>query len=269
MDFDTDGCYTSPAIGRDGVLNPGMDHCWTKTYKHCREPAMLTNTNAYVRARCNNGWCAHMYGYYFEKDVSVDVICGVGHVHDWEHVIVWVYQDQIKYVAVSEHKGWVVKDVKDVRMEGNHPKIVYHKTGGLTHAFRFANEDDDRIENHSGQWFRAPLVSWNGFPTVELRDALETHDFGKASFALKDSRMRDELPKAKGDFGNVIIFDPVVEDPIAPGIPQDICSPFYHPSEPIPEEPPVWPEVNVPEEIPPTDTAPEVPVIPELVPVQE
>jgi hypothetical protein len=68
MDFDTDSCYNTPAIGPDGKVAEGLPHDSTGASKHCREPSNLGNSNVYSRARCNNGWCVYLYDYYFEKE---------------------------------------------------------------------------------------------------------------------------------------------------------------------------------------------------------
>lgn len=160
MDFDTDGCYNSPAIDGSGTLATGLD-CGGAKNGHCRDLSDLQNNNVYSRSRCNKGWCGFLYGYYFEKDQTVDGSCGVGHKNDWEHIVVWVRDgdETPSYVAVSQHKGWDVKAASDVRFENTHPKVVYHQEGGLTHDFRFADEADDSIENHTGQWFVSFLFS--------------------------------------------------------------------------------------------------------------
>jgi hypothetical protein len=80
--------------------------------------------------------------------------------------------------------------VSDVRWLGTHPKIVYHKDGGLTHAFRFAKAADEKIENHKGVWFRGALVSYNGFPSTAIRDKLCAFDFDEATIAFKDPNLR-------------------------------------------------------------------------------
>lgn len=74
--------------------------------------------------------------------------------------------------------------------------MVYHKDGLSTHCFRFANADDDSIENHKGVWFSGDLVSWNGFPG-NIRALLSAHDFGKANFALKDASFKTQLDRSK------------------------------------------------------------------------
>jgi hypothetical protein len=73
-DFDTDGCYYTSAIDKDGNTNRGLsqkDVYFKGLAADCRDPNRLENNNVYSRRRCNNGWCAIMYEYYFEKDQIV------------------------------------------------------------------------------------------------------------------------------------------------------------------------------------------------------
>ncbi|KAI1197334.1 necrosis inducing protein-domain-containing protein [Nemania serpens] len=201
MDFDTDSCYNTPAIGPDGTINPGLGHDNTGLSSSCRDLSDLQNNNVYSRARCNHRWCAYVYDYFFEKDVALaNFPLDPGHRNDWEHIVVWVQDGIAKYVAASMHGGYQVKAAADVRWDGNHPKMVYHKDGLSTHAFRFGNTDDDNIENATGSWFYGPLVSWNGFPSTSLRDKLSAYDFGSAGFALKDSAFPGNLNTARATF---------------------------------------------------------------------
>ncbi|KAI0180087.1 secreted protein [Hypoxylon sp. FL1284] len=211
MDFDTDGCYNTPAIDADGNINPGLDHENTGLATDCHDPSDLSNNNVYSRARCNNDWCAYMYDYYFEKDVALaDIPLDPGHRNDWEHVVIFVQGDEAKVVAVSQHGDYQTKSAGDVRWDGTHAKVVYNKDGIGTHDFRFANEDDDNIENDTGAWFYGALVSYNGFPSTDLRDKLFAYDFGSASIAIKDPSYQSELDKARDDL--VPGFDSSVDD---------------------------------------------------------
>lgn len=115
-----------------------------------------------------------------------------------EHIAVWVRNGKAEYVGASQHGSYEIKAANDVRWQGNHPKMVYHKDGFSTHCFRFGNADDENLENHKGIWFRGDLVSWNGFPS-NTRDLLSGHDFGKANFALKDSSFQTQLDRARPD----------------------------------------------------------------------
>ena len=144
-----------------------------------------------------------MYDYYFEKDVAFENILDVaGHRHDWEHVVVFVQGGELRLVAVSAHGEYGKKAAGDSSLRidgGTHAKVVYHKDGAGTHAFRFANANDDNIENHKGVWFRGPLVSWaSGFPG-NTRDVLAAHDFGSASLGIKDSSFANQLGRARNE----------------------------------------------------------------------
>lgn len=173
---------------------------YTGAADDCHDESDLDNNNVYVRTRCNNGWCAYLYDYYFEKDVAVEhVIDAGGHRNDWEHIAVFVQNGELKVVAASAHGDYDTKSASDVRIDQDtHPKIVYNKDGGSTHAFRFAGEGDDSIENAKGVWFRGALVNWDGFPG-NTRDTLSNYDFGSASFALKDDNYKKQLDYARND----------------------------------------------------------------------
>ncbi|WP_205660556.1 NPP1 family protein [Amycolatopsis antarctica] len=198
FDYDTDGCYPTPAIGADGTVAEGLNNSGALN-GNCRDQSDLDNTNSYARSKCNtNGWCAYMYALYFEKDQVVAGADAFGHRHDLEHVVVWVNQDQAQFVSASAHGNYSKHPSSEVPWEGTHPKIVYHKDGGSTHAFRIASDGDEPPENHYGAWQYPDLVSWNNFPEG-IRDKLTSADFGSASLALKDGTFEDNLEKAKPD----------------------------------------------------------------------
>ncbi|WP_443046099.1 NPP1 family protein [Streptomyces sp. NBC_00335] len=194
-DYDRDGCYSSPAIGPDGTLNGGLK-MGGDVNGNCRDLSDLNNTNGYSRAKCNNGWCAVMYALYFEKDQVSLGPGSAGHRHDWEHVVVWIQNDQVGYVSTSEHGNFKVHAASQIRFDGTHPKIVYHKDGWSTHCFRAANSNDEPPENHKGTWQYPTLVGWNGYP-AGLRDKLSQADFGSALLGIKDGQFNGHLAKAK------------------------------------------------------------------------
>jgi hypothetical protein len=202
-DYDTDGCYPTAAIGPDGTINGGLEPSGALNGE-CRDSWDLDSTNGYSRAACNNGWCAIMYGLYFEKDQAVEGSGLGGHRHDWEHVVVWVENDQARYVATSAHGDFNVYAGDEIQWDGTHPKIVYHKDGISTHAFRPAGTGDEPPENHYGTWQYPALVGWNGYPDG-LRDILSTADFGSATFGLSDGNFSSHLA---GAMPEGIPFDP-------------------------------------------------------------
>ncbi|WP_185899639.1 NPP1 family protein [Streptomyces sp. WAC07061] len=194
-DYDTDGCYPTPAIGPTGVLNGGLNPTGALN-GNCRDASDLANTNGYSRAACNNGWCAVAYALYFEKDQAIPGISLGGHRHDWEHVVVWIQGGEAKYVSTSAHGDFNTYPRDQIRWDGTHPKIVYHKDGVGTHCFRPANGNDEPPENHRGTWQFPALVGWSGYPAT-LRDKLSQADFGSAHFGLKDGSFASHLAKAK------------------------------------------------------------------------
>ena len=199
LDFDTDGCYNVPAISAAGEIVQGLPHDFVTLSSNCRDLSDLDNKNVYSRTRCNpNGWCIHLYDYYFEKDVAVPRFLDVGgHTHDWEHIAVWTLNGTAQWVAASQHGQYEIRSANAVRWQGEHPKLVYHKDGISTHCFRFADASDEAIENHKGVWFQGPLISYNGFPSEALRAQLFSYDFGKATIAIKDGQFAGNILRAK------------------------------------------------------------------------
>lgn len=185
-DYDTDGCYPTPAIGPTGIVNGGLKPSGSLS-GDCHDTYDLDNTNGYARHKCNNGWCAVAYGLYFEKDQALAGSSIGGHRHDWEHVVVWVQNGVARHVATSAHGDFDSAPASSVRWTGNHPKIVYHKDGIGTHAFRLAGSGDEPPENGYRTWQYPSLVGWNGFPSTGIRNALSAYNFGSASFGLKDA----------------------------------------------------------------------------------
>jgi hypothetical protein len=204
-DYDTDGCYATPAIGPDGTIAPGLD-LGGDVNGSCRDESDLDNSNIYSRSKCNNDWCAIMYASYFEKDQVSHGGGSAGHRHDWEHIVVWVHNNQAEYVSTSAHGGFTVHGKGDLPFDGNHAKVVYHKDGVSTHAFRAAKNDggDEPPENHKGAWQLPTLVGWDGYPDG-LRDKLSQADFGSATLGIKDDTFVSHLEKAKP---SDIPFDP-------------------------------------------------------------
>jgi hypothetical protein len=210
-DYDVEGCYPSPAIGPDGTLNPGL-RIGGHPNGNCRDKSDLDNANVYSRRKCNNGWCAFMYDYYFEKDQKVAGPVGLGHQHEWENIVVWVKMDpgrfHITHVSGSRHNTYQTKAVGEgIQFEDlTHPKMVYHKDGGDTHTWRFAKPDggDEPPENHYGTWQYPDLVSYDRWP-VGLRDKVFDNWPTGVAPKIQDRHFNEWLGKAKPEG---IPFDP-------------------------------------------------------------
>lgn len=96
LDYDKDVCFFTAAIDAQNKTNPGALDLAT-----CHQDIRLDSTNAYVRSRCNHGWCAYMYAYYAERSGEKK-----GHEHDWQHAIAWtqvwtVGSEQLRSISWS------------------------------------------------------------------------------------------------------------------------------------------------------------------------
>ncbi|KAF4977600.1 hypothetical protein FZEAL_5884 [Fusarium zealandicum] len=187
LDFDNDGCYNTAAISPNGNVNPGLA-ATSSPQGDCRNPAQLDNSNAYSRRRCNNGFCAIM--------------------HDWENIVVFTKGDTVVRVAPSCHGDYNGAS-NQFPLSGSNPMLVYHKDGAGTHCFRFAN-DGDRAnpENPTGAFVRSPLVGWDNWPNVGLRDKMLSNWSGGVGPKL-DTEFSNSLRAAAGN--GVQGFDPSVD----------------------------------------------------------
>ncbi|WP_455355283.1 NPP1 family protein [Streptomyces sp. SYSU K217416] len=201
FDYDSNGCLPAAAIDMWGNLNGGLKPTGSLG-GGCRRDHLGT-ANTYARAKCNNGWCGIVYTLYFEKDQALNGSSIGGHRHDWESVVVWVRQGSGKpsYLSASRHGGFSTHPVNKVPMDGARVKIVYHKDGASTHAFRFAKWGERAEAWGDGGWDRPALVSWDRYPRsnngVNLQRRLNGSGWGKANLPIQDSKFNDTLNKAK------------------------------------------------------------------------
>jgi hypothetical protein len=207
LDFDKDGCYNTAAIDPDGNTNPGKQATGTPEGQ-CRDKVQLENSNTYSRKRCNNGYCAVMYEYYFEKDQAALGSYGTGHRHDWENIVVFSKGNDVVRVAPSCHADYKGASNSFPRND-KHPLLVYHKDGAGTHCFRIASDNDvQNPENAFGGFYRSPLVGWDHWPSVSLRQKMLDAWSGGIGPKL-DTEFGDSLKKAAGD--GVPGFDPYTD----------------------------------------------------------
>jgi hypothetical protein len=181
IDFDQSACYQTAAVTRGGHCNDGLD----LGTGNCHQVDRLYKSNTYVKEKCtNDGWCAYLYGYYFEKDEGGSFASG--HKHDWEHLMVWTLNGEVKWLAWSAHGNYYVNKPNAIEWEGNHPKFVVHRDRGTTHAFR-RSDQNEAPENETGKWFRASLVSVEKMDGA-LKDAMLGHNWDHAHPDLLDGR---------------------------------------------------------------------------------
>lgn len=203
FDFDTDGCLPSAAISREGAQNGGLATSGSIT-GGCRNANFLTYSNTYYRTASAslNGvlYSAHLFELYFLKDQAT--VFGGGHRHDIESVIVYFKGSTPTHVLVSAHGKWLGKTYAEVAKDNLHPKVVYHKDGLLTHAFRHASSSE-APENPYGRWVLPKVLSWNHayvantLPNATYRSKINTLSFGDASFKQKDGIFASKVNEAK------------------------------------------------------------------------
>ncbi|KAM0667863.1 hypothetical protein ACQRIT_002854 [Beauveria bassiana] len=215
LDFDSDGCYQTSAIDKDGKdLLTNLGACrpilgMAPPARDCRDAHQLDNANSYSRKRCNNGICVIMYKTYYEKDQALAGSFLGGHRHDWENIVVFTRGNDVVRVALSCH-GKYDNARNDFPLRDRHPLLVYHKDGAGTHCYRFANDDDvAHPENPRWDFFRAPLVGWDRWPSVALRNKML--DAWKGGVGPKlDDEFEGALREVAGD--GVHGFDPAKDE---------------------------------------------------------
>lgn len=204
FDFDGDGCLPSAGISRSGQQNPGLNTSGTIT-GDCRSSYFLNTSNTLHRYACTTSggheYCGHFFGLYFEKDQVLDYVGG-GHRHDWEHAAVWTTDGVATHGAVSAHGDMSTRAWNDVPIDSSgHMKVVYHKDGALTHAFRFASSGET-AENQYGYFVTPALISWyhlsgDSISNGEMRVLLNNFDYGSATIDMKASNFISKLNQFK------------------------------------------------------------------------
>lgn len=195
FDYDTDGCFPAAAVDSNGNLNGGLNNSGSITGQ-CRD-GHLGRANTYAQSWCKNGWCAYVYGLYFEKDQTLNGADAFGHRHDWESVVVFQRQgdERPSFLAASRHGGYSTHPINEVPMSGNRVEIVYHKDGASTHAFRFAKWGEVPHAWGNGTWDTPALVTMQRMADAP-RNALWNSQWGHANFPLTGN-LQSNINKAR------------------------------------------------------------------------
>lgn len=203
FDFDGDGCLPSAGISRWGQKNTGLKTTGRIT-GDCRSGNFLLTSNTLHRYVCKtwggDQYCGHIYALYFEKDQLFDYFGG-GHRHDWEHAAVWTKNGIVTHGTYSSHGNQTTRPASELPFENGHLKIVYHKDGITTHAFRFA-KNNEYAENPYGSFLTPTIVSWyqmegDGLSNQEMRSRLNSFDYGSANLPVKDSNFLNNINNGK------------------------------------------------------------------------
>lgn len=146
----------------------------------------------YGRAVEHEGLLALMYAWYMPKDEASP---GMGHRHDFEHVIVWLSNvtesSEIVGVVISAHGGYQTSTGADLQVLEGRPTIGYVSYWPFNHQLipTFAVGEEQ------------PLIAWESM-TDEARATINYHDFGSALPAFKESRFKGYVKRAYS-----LIFD--------------------------------------------------------------
>jgi len=210
FDFDTDSCYPSPAISKDGAVSGGLKPSGDITGE-CRDAKQLEDSNTYYRSvsirKGDVEYKVHMFALYFKKDQWAwvnpfgKIGIGAGHRHDWEFALVWTTNGNLAHASYSAHGKVVTEEKSRLHFDeaDEHVKIVYHKDDLKTHTFRFA-KPDEKAENNSKRWITPTVVDWHTMKSDvisnrALRSLLNDHDFGEANCPVNDKNFPNEIAK--------------------------------------------------------------------------
>ncbi|KAG3080352.1 hypothetical protein PI124_g20846 [Phytophthora idaei] len=126
-----------------------------------------------------------MYSWYFPKDSPST---GLGHRHDWEHVIVWidnpdVANPKILAVTLSAHSGYSkYAPPKAGTVAGNTAKINCESHWPVNHALDSTDKGGET----------QPLIMWDQM-TEAARRSLNTVGFGDANVPMNDGNFMRKI----------------------------------------------------------------------------
>jgi hypothetical protein len=210
FDYDGDSCFPAPAIDGLGRPNHGRSPTDNHPESYCRQNQDIDNAFTYHRQLCkiadNVEYCAHLYELYFEKDQNKWGVAD--HRHDIELVVVWTKQngadqpDIASHVSISAHGELDTQSYSSVPKQGTFPKVVYHLPYFANHALRWA-KSGERAEAFSNGQFKRPYFASYATTTTKdgatrsFADAVNSSNFGSASFKIKSSKIVSQVNNEK------------------------------------------------------------------------
>ncbi|GAB9477890.1 Necrosis inducing protein npp1, partial [Globisporangium polare] len=181
----SNGCHPYPAVDAAGNTSGGLKPSGSQS-AGCKGSGW--GTQVYGRAAAYNGVYALMYSWYFPKDSP---FTGLGHRHDWEHVVVWIdsldaANPTILAVTPSAHSGYEkYAPPKSGTVDGVSAKVKYESIVVINHA----------LDSTTDAGEKQPLIMWDQL-TDAARTALENTDFGDANVPMKDGNFLTKLGNA-------------------------------------------------------------------------
>ncbi|ETP37239.1 hypothetical protein F442_14938 [Phytophthora nicotianae P10297] len=182
----SNGCHPYPAVDANGNTSGGLKPTGSSS-AGCKGSGY--GSQVYGRVATYNGVYAIMYSWYFPKDSPVT---GLGHRHDWEHVVVWV--DDIKLdspsiiaVSPSAHSGYnIYYPPESNTIDGYSAKVDYSSSWVVINHALDSTTDAGETQD---------LIMWDQL-TDAARTALENTDFGDANVPMKDGNFLTKVGNA-------------------------------------------------------------------------
>ncbi|RLN44863.1 hypothetical protein BBJ29_009727 [Phytophthora kernoviae] len=181
----TNGCHPYPAVNDAGETSGGLK---TKGAPSAGCKGSGWGSQVYGRSGWKNDVWAIMYSWYFPKDSPST---GLGHRHDWEHVIVWidnpdVENPRILAVTPSAHSGYsTYRPPNADTLDGTSAKVNYESHWPVNHALDSTSEGGDFQD----------LIMWDQM-TDNARRALNEVPWGDANVPMNDGNFGPKLDKA-------------------------------------------------------------------------
>lgn len=181
-----DACHPYPAVNANGDTSGGLKETGSSD-GGCKGSGL--GSQVYGRSTWYNNVWAIMYSWYFPKDCPVS---GMGHRHDWEHVIVWIDNPALENAVIlavtpSAHSGYSTFAPPDpATVDGTSAKVEY------TASYVVINHHLESTTN-AGEF--QDLIMWDDMPEA-ARNALNSVDFGAANVPMKDGNFLAKLESA-------------------------------------------------------------------------
>uniref|UniRef100_H3G5R1 Necrosis inducing-like protein NPP1 type n=1 Tax=Phytophthora ramorum TaxID=164328 RepID=H3G5R1_PHYRM len=181
----TNGCHPYPAVNYKGETGGGLK---TKGAPSAGCKGSGWGSQVYGRAAWHRDVWAIMYSWYFPKDSPST---GLGHRHDWEHVIVWIDNPDVenpKILAVtpSAHSGYSKQVPPNAdSVDGTSAKVEYKSKWPINHALESTSQGGDFQD----------LIMWDQL-SENARRALNSVPWGDANTPMNDGNFLPKLDKA-------------------------------------------------------------------------
>ncbi|EGZ29376.1 hypothetical protein PHYSODRAFT_468315 [Phytophthora sojae] len=181
----TNGCHAYPAVDEAGQTSGGLK---TKGAPSAGCKGSGWGSQVYGRSGWYQDVWAIMYCWYFPKD---EPSSGIGHRHDWEHVVVWIDNPDVENPKIlagtpSAHSGYHKYAPPNAgTVDGVTTKVAFESHWPMDHALDSTTEGGDFQD----------LIMWDQL-TDNARRALNSVSFGSADTPMNDGNFQAELGRA-------------------------------------------------------------------------